>query len=523
MPTHDEIVAARDRAAPVLLRLPNVTSVGIGGRVRSGQRIPELVLKVYVDVKVPAGQLAPSERIPSEVEGLPTDVVQMPTVGSEDVATPVPPGSPAIAFAQRDEDKYRPIVGGARIEGTLTDTHDGGTLGCIMVSTTDATKAYAFTNWHVMQGQHHKDPTIGQTKAGQPTNKDSVTKCCSHIIGTLVAGARNTSTDAALIELNPGLEWKAEVLDIGPLAAEHPVDANEAATHPAVRKRGDRTRLTGGVIDSINATVTVGGITRSNVIVVVPNPNPTLAASDPYFFGDHGDSGAVLVNDANQVVGVHLAHPGPPASGNYPPGPVAGWALPIADIESGLAAQSVPVKVAVAATAGIVNTVPGAAMVAVPQELAPSLIGAQAGADGRSRLVAVGLPLGDDPPAAALRRLEADLEQSARGRGLVTFWLRHQHELLELINSNRRVTITWHRSGASGLFQLLTRILSQPDLTVPETINGQPVGHCLDTVCAVLDRFASPQLRADLARTRAALPELGGLTYPRICSALAAG
>jgi hypothetical protein len=66
-------------------------------------------------------------------------------------------------------------------------------------------------------------------------------------------------------------------------------------------------------------------------------------------------------------------------------------------------------------------------------------------------------------------------------------------------------------------------MLSQPDLTVPETINGQPVGHCLDTVCAMLGRFASPQLQADLARTRAALPELVGLTYPRICSELAVG
>ncbi len=201
---------------------------------------------------------------------------------------------------------------------------------------------------------------------------------------------------------------------------------------------------------------------------------------------------------------------------------MAGWALPIADIESGLAAQSVPVKVAVAPltaagtpAAGVVNTVPGAAMVAVPAELAPDLIGAGAGAAARDRLVAAGLPLGDEPPAAALGRLEGDLEQSARGRGLVTFWLRHQYELLDLINTNRRVVVTWYRSGASGLFQLLTRMLSQPDLTVPQTINGQPVSQCLDAVYAVLDRFASAQLRADLAAARAALPELGGLTYPR--------
>ena len=518
MPTHEDIVAAKNRAAKVLLNLPNVTSVGIGGRVRGGERLSELVLKVYVDAKVPVDQLTPSERIPAEIEGLPTDVVQMPTVGTTAAATPAPPGQPAIPFANRDSDNHRPIVGGSHLEGGLSENDYMGTLGCVMVSTTDATRAYAFTNWHVMQGQNQKDPTIGTTKAGQSTNKDSVTKCCSHIIGTLVAGARNTTIDAALIQLKPGLEWTADVLDIGPLAGEHPVNATEAATHPAVRKRGARSRLSGGAIDSIGANVTVDGISYSNVTIVMPNLNPALASTDPFFFGQHGDSGSVVVNDANQVVGIFFALPNAPYAGS-----VAGWVLPLEDIKSGLAAQSVPVKVAVAATAGIVNTVPGAAMVAMPEELAPTLIGARAGAEARERLVAIGLPLGEDPPAAALQRLEGDLERSARGRGLVTFWLRHQRELLELINSNRRVATTWHRSGASGLFQLLTRMLSQPDLAVPETINGQPVDQCVDTVCAVLDKFGSPRLREDLARARTALPALGGLTYPRICSALAAG
>jgi hypothetical protein len=292
-----------------------------------------------------------------------------------------------------------------------------------------------------------------------------------------------------------------------------------------VRKRGARSRLSGGVIDSIGTPVTVDGISYSNAMIIMPNLNPTIDATDPVFFGQHGDSGSVVVNDSNHVVGIFFALPNGPYAGS-----VAGWALPIADVESGLSAQSVPVKVAVAPlaadgtpAAGVVNTVPGAAMVAVPAELAPDLIGAGAGAATRDRLVAAGLPLGDEPPAAALRQLEGDLEQSARGRGLVMFWLRHQYELLDLINTNRRVVVTWYRSGASGLFQLLTRMLSQPDLTVPQTINGQPVSQCLDAVYAVLDRFASAQLRADLADARAALPELGGLTYSRICSALAAG
>jgi hypothetical protein len=190
VPTHDELMAAKDRAAPVLLRLPHVTTVGIGGRVRGGQRIHELVIKVYVDAKVPADQLAPADRIPAEIEGLPTDVMEMLAVGSEDVATPAPPGQPEIPFAQRDTDKKRPLVGGTHMEGGLTTNDSMGTLGCIMVSTTDATKAYAFTNWHVMQGQHHQNPTIGQTKAGQAFNKESSTKCCSHIIGAKFRAGR---------------------------------------------------------------------------------------------------------------------------------------------------------------------------------------------------------------------------------------------------------------------------------------------------------------------------------------------
>jgi hypothetical protein len=532
VPTHDELMAAKDRAASVLLRLPNVTSVGIGGRVRAGQPVSELVLTVYVDAKVPSDQLARTERIPPEIEGLPTDVVQMPTTGTSRVsaAQPAPPGQPFVPFPKRDTQKCRPeLLGGCQLQGALAvSDYNMGTLGCVMVSTTDATKAYALTNWHVMQGDNHQDPTIGTTKAGQPTNDESSTKCCSDIIGTLAAGARNPTTDAGLIQLQPGTQWKAEVLDIGPLAGEHPVDPDEAATHPAVRMRGAKSRLNGGRILSINTPMTVDGIHFTNVMVIVPNANTAIDSADPYFFGQPGDSGAVVVNEANKVVGVLFA--GPALQPPFPAGAIAGWALPLADIKQPFTDQSVAVTVAVAPlaadgtpTAGIVNTVPGAAMVAVPRELAPRLTGASAHGAGRDRLVAAGLPLGGEPPAAALGRLQGDLEQSARGRDLVTFWLRNQHELLDLINTNRRVVVTWYRSGASGLFQLLTRMVSQPELAVPETINGQPVSHCLNAVCAVLDRFASPRLRADLAAARAALPDLGGLTYPGICSALAAG
>ncbi len=126
MPTHDELMAAKDRAATVLLRLPNVTSVGIGGRVRAGQRIPELVLKVYVDAKVSADQLAAADRIPAEIEGLPTDVVQMPTVGHPAWRRPRRRVSPRSRSPNRDKEKKRPVLGGTPLEGGLTDERRHG-------------------------------------------------------------------------------------------------------------------------------------------------------------------------------------------------------------------------------------------------------------------------------------------------------------------------------------------------------------------------------------------------------------
>ncbi len=77
----DEAQAAYRRAQAVrqmhegeLLRLTNVVGVGIGLRQRGGRRTSEVALVVMVQRKVPAESLAPGQRIPSEIEGVPVDV-----------------------------------------------------------------------------------------------------------------------------------------------------------------------------------------------------------------------------------------------------------------------------------------------------------------------------------------------------------------------------------------------------------------------------------------------------------------
>ena len=54
---------------PALLAKANVLGVGVGLRQRSGKRGTDVAVVVLVRRKVPASQLAPQDRIPSEIDG----------------------------------------------------------------------------------------------------------------------------------------------------------------------------------------------------------------------------------------------------------------------------------------------------------------------------------------------------------------------------------------------------------------------------------------------------------------------
>jgi hypothetical protein len=342
-------------------------------------------------------------------------------------------------------------------------------------------------------------PVANKTRLGQPTDDDGPTKCCSDIIGTFVAGGRDTTRDAALIQLDPGAEWLAEITEIGPVAGIHTVTLAEATPLTyQVRKRGARTGLTGGIVESINTADTTDGITRHNVIVVKPNPNAAVPAGRTLFFSDHGDSGSAVINADNEVVALHFA--GSTAGKIH-----KGLELPIADIISQFqTVDHVSVAVATATQNGVVNKVPGAPPVPGPRELAPSLAGA--------------VP----PFTAALARVGTDLNTSTAGRNLRSLWLDHHEEILELVNHRRRVTIAWHRGGGPAMMQTLIRMAADPTLAMPATVNGEPPMRRIEHIHAVFHANASPELRRALDRALAALPDPATLTYDQVLAALAA-
>jgi len=520
VPSDEELVAIKERAAEQLMRLSGVNAVGIGGRVRGGKPTGEVVLKVFVDEKKPLSDLAPGDVVPAQFEGVPTDVV---ILGPVELDIDPPPGRAEVPDNEIDSDRRRPLIGGSQLQVDLAGS-GFGTLGCFLQQEGDDSVVYALTDYHVLSTAS-QNPAPGTTKAGQPTATDSSTKCCSAIIGVVAGGAKDPLRDAGIVHLAPGTQWQADILELGAVAGQHDITVAEAATQTyQVRKRGIRTRVTGGTVQAINVTKTVAGITHTNVTVVLPNPDPTLPAGTQVYFSDHGDSGSAVVNDAMEVVALHFARD--PANDKQ------SLATPIAAVISQFqAVENLQLAVAVAAQPGIVNTVPGAAMVAIPAEVRAALDAAPAPAPDREAVPAAAfvperipvggwLPQTGPPPAAALADIQRNLDRSAAGRAFISVWLRHQDELVELVYTNKRVAMVWHRSGGSALSQYLVRMLSQPTLAMPEQVNGQPLARCLDRLQEVFCRYGSAPLRRDLTRVRALLPDMSGRTYPQIMAAL---
>ncbi|MCX4554846.1 hypothetical protein OHA02_01335 [Streptomyces phaeochromogenes] len=510
-PDYEAIARIKQDATPRLLAVPGVTAVALGAKVVAGRPTDTPSIKVFVRDKRPAAKVPPDELIPADIDGVPTDVE---TGGDLTPLAGPPTGVLNATRLNPDSKTYRPVIGG----GTLTTAGSSasGTLGCLLWDAANHEVGYALTNQHVAHAPDIRTMEKDRTEIGQPDGEHLSENCCNDIIGVWAGGDKNADRDEAVVRLSPGMKWKAEIAGIGRVAGIHELTREEGNSKSyQVRKRGSVTRLTGGFISGFTATTHE----TQNLIIITPNPHPDAGPRDTTFFAYDGDSGSVLVNDANEVVG--LLH--------HKDGGGRGWATPITHVLARLAEhEKLDLQVAVSPpdVPIQVHTVPGGPTVAVPREVAeqvaadPAMRGTFQGSGDRAPL---GRPWFTDvpPPAATLTHVRADLDRSSAGRLLGALWGTHRTELTRLVTSDRRVMIVWHRGGGAALVQLLLRMLAHPDRTLPETLNGEPLMTCLDRLHSQLAQYASPALRTDLDRARAVLPDLAGLSYQGIVDALA--
>jgi hypothetical protein len=493
-----------------LLAIPNVVAVGIGPKVVGGQATGEPAIRVFVRRKLPADQVPADELIPPVIDGVLTDV----EIGGPPIPVAGPVERPGVIDPldlPKDLTTYRPVMGGGRI--ITVGSSQGGTLGCLLWDPANHEVGYALTNMHVIKAPDITTVTKNVTKVGQPEGIDCSKKCCNDVIGVWAGGGESGERDEALVKLSPGLKWQAQITEIGLVAGKHTLTQAEVTGEMyKVAKRGQKTRVTGGTISALNATTTEA----DNLIIIKPVPNPGATAGKVTFFDYEGDSGSALINSANEVVGLVWARDD---TGN-------GYAYHIDHVLNRLKnTDGLTVEVAFSTDPNEVHTVPGATMMAVPDEVAeqvaadPAEQRAFTGTDGR---VALGSPWFSDIPPKALTvtRVRADLAATESGRLLLELWQTHREELTRLVDRDRRVTLAWHRGGGAALMQLLLRLPAQPTRALPATLSGEPLMTSVDRLHLALAGGASAPLRADLDRARAVLPDLGGLTYPQIVAAL---
>ncbi len=76
----------------------------------------------------------------------------------------------------------------------------------------------------------------------------------------------------------------------------------------------------------------------------------------------------------------------------------------------------------------------------------------------------------------------------------------HIDEVRRLIDGNRRIAVVWRRGGGPAILRHLLERPRNAGLLLPTEVDGFPVQSLLDRLMAVLARFGSEALRADVAR-----------------------
>jgi hypothetical protein len=225
-----------------------------------------------------------------------------------------------------------------------------------------------------------------------------------------------------------------------------------------VGRTSDRT--TGTVVSITHSTAagTDGTPARTDQILVKPDAGITK-------FQDFGDSGSVLVDKDNKVIGLMWGAYLTPGSALFG----HGIACPI-------------------------NAVKSALDITIPEGSLQTL-----GAPMRTTEPVI---LRQQQPEASelIGLLQARLSRTEQGRALLGLIDTHKNEIIRLIQQNRAVTVTWHRKQGPAFLAALGRSAKHPAYRVPAEIEGVSRADLISSMAAALETHGSERLREAVRR-----------------------
>ena len=440
-----------DRAMLAFGRLPGVIGIGVGFRETGGRMLDSVALRIIVRQKMALHDVPPGERLPPFFEGVPIDVSE-------------PFGAVPLVS--------EPLDCGIEMAGAPV-TNDTGSLGCFAVLNN---RLVLLTAGHVViEG-------TGAVPQGVDVGAPSVGCCCccktgvigqtltGQIDGTIDCAITSLTSDRAPVQLVPGLGSTIGtdgnptglnsdlILGSAPGGILDPTSGKtfSVAVGQHVRKVGARTHKTGGKVTNISVPgippdpVTGLPASMTGQIVIRANLTNLSVSQDSgagTTFSMGGDSGAVIVDDNNLVVG--LLHRGAIFQN---PAPNEGYGGVMTDISQVM--NFLNITIAKSATA-LPATTPASA--ALPGGV---LHGSRS------------LTEDDRKAQVTLAALKAELGEFTLGRRIIDFAERHHAEIERCVNHSRRFKVAWHRAhGPAFVARWLRgdRALDQP---MPESIEG---------------------------------------------------
>jgi hypothetical protein len=298
----------------------NVHAVGIGKKIVHGRETDTLGVRLYVTQKIAVSAIAPRDRLPASIDGIPTDVIEAP------MAFVAAGQGAAAACTDGRKQRQRPIVAGI---STGHPSITAGTIGYFCRSIRpgdDPAVVYAISNNHIFANLNRGmvgDPLYQPGSIDGGTAVD-VFATLTRWVHLQVDGLTPNLVDCAIGEVSAGVPHSVECCSIGLIAGTVSVTGGMA-----VRKHGRTTGYAEGTVTDESIDALVGMDQNDASAVALFHNQIRLAPTPPYTaIGLGGDSGSLVVDASSQnAVGLYFANP---QSGEY------GYANPIAEVLSGL-------------------------------------------------------------------------------------------------------------------------------------------------------------------------------------------
>lgn len=293
-----ELIDIKRANEKVLLNKPNVIGVDVGFKYVKGKRTDEIVIRTFVKKKENVNS---KDEVPRTIDGVKTDVIEEKEVVLQVLEVPVD-----VPVLEVETGRFEPLIGGTSIGPCRTFTNEAGnqvvyvgTLGAIVKK--EENKFYALSNFHVMCVDSSFARGDEMTQPGRPDGGS----CSNDLIGKLDSAClsdkfncQNRQVDAAISTIE-NRAVSSEILNVGKVKGKA-----LPALGTVVRKQGRTTELTFGTVTGLDRTVpisygpSIGTVTLTNQITIAPDTtkNPR--------FSDHGDSGSVIVDEQNRVIGL---------------------------------------------------------------------------------------------------------------------------------------------------------------------------------------------------------------------------